>query len=43
MNPLIAYFLGLVTVLIILVPFWYLAKINSKIQPVYNDIFCSNV
>ncbi len=43
MNPLIAYFLGLITVLLVLVPFWYLAKVNGKISPVYKDLFCSNV
>lgn len=41
MSPLVAYFLGLITILIVLVPFWYLAKINGKIQPVYNSIFCN--
>ncbi len=43
MTPLVAYFLGLITILIILIPFWLLGKSNSKIQPVYKGLFCSNI
>lgn len=43
MSPVVAYFLGLITVLLIIIPFWYLAKVNSKIQPVYEDIFCNSI
>ncbi len=42
MSPIVAYFLGLITVLLIIIPFWYLASINGKINPVYNSIFCNN-
>ncbi len=41
MSPLLAYFLGIFTILIIFVPFWYLAQVNSKVAPTYKSIFCS--
>ncbi len=43
MRSLIAYFLGILTVLIILIPFWYVAKSNTKIKQVYDDVFCNSV
>lgn len=43
MTPIVAYFLGLITILIILIPFWLLAKSNGKIQPVYKGLFCANI
>jgi hypothetical protein len=43
MSPLVAYFLGVITMLVVIIPFWYLAKVNSKIQPVYKDVFCGSV
>ena len=43
MRSLIAYFLGILTVLIILIPFWYVAKSNTKIKQVYKDVFCNSI
>jgi hypothetical protein len=43
MTPVIAYFLGIITVIVIIVPFWYIASVNAKIGPVYSDIFCNNI
>lgn len=43
MSPLLAYFLGFFTVLVIFIPFWYLAKVNKKVEPTYQSIFCSTV
>ena len=43
MSSLIAYFLGILTILVIIVPFWYLAKVNKRIEPVYKNVFCKNI
>jgi hypothetical protein len=43
MAPLVAFFLGILLVLVILIPFWYVATVNSKIGPVYKSIFCQNI
>lgn len=43
MSPLLGYFLGIFTVIIIFVPFWYLAKVNKKIEPTYKSFFCSSI
>lgn len=43
MSPLVAYFLGIITVLIILIPFWYLARVNQKISTTYKNIFCDSL
>jgi hypothetical protein len=42
MSPLLAYFLGLFTVFVIFLPFWYLARVNNRIAPTYKNIFCSS-
>ena len=41
MSSLIAFFLGILVVLIIFIPFWYLGRSNASIQPIYESIFCS--
>lgn len=43
MSPLVAYFLGIITILIILIPFWYLARVNQKISTTYKNIFCNSL
>ncbi len=43
MAPLVAFFLGILVVLVILIPFWYVATVNSKVGPVYKSIFCQNI
>lgn len=43
MSSLVAFFLGIVTIIIIFVPFWYLATVSSKVKPIYAEIFCNNI
>jgi hypothetical protein len=40
MSPLAAYFLGILTVLVIFIPFWYLGQKNKKIEQVYKKYIC---
>ena len=40
MSPLLGYFLGILTVLIIFIPFWYLGRNNAKIESIYKQYFC---
>jgi hypothetical protein len=40
MSPLAGYFLGILTVLIIFIPFWYLGQKNKKIEEVYKKYIC---
>jgi hypothetical protein len=42
MSSLIAFFLGILVVLVIFIPFWYLGRSNATIKPVYESIFCSS-
>jgi hypothetical protein len=42
MSPLVSYFLGILTVLVIFLPFWYLGRTNNKIGTVYKKYFCNN-
>ncbi len=42
MSPLVGYFLGILTVLVIFLPFWYLGRTNNKIGTVYKKYFCNN-
>ena len=43
MAPLAAFFLGILLVAVILVPFWYIATVNSEVGSVYKNIFCNNI
>ncbi len=43
MASILAYFLGIITVLIIFISFWLLAKKSSKVRQVYGDIFCNSI
>ncbi len=42
MSPLLAYFLGILTLVVIFLPFWYLGRTNNKISQVYKDFFCTS-
>ena len=43
MSPLIAYFLGILTILVIFLPFWLAALYNSSAAEAYEQIFCSDL
>lgn len=43
MSIIIAYLLGILTVLIIIVPMWYMSKQDANIGSIVHDIFCTNV
>jgi len=43
MSIIIAYLLGILTVLIIIIPMWYMSKQDSNIGTIVNDIFCHNI
>lgn len=43
MSPYLAYFLGLITLIVIFLPFWLLAQNNLEVAKIYNNIFCSQL
>lgn len=43
MSPYAAYFLGLVTFLVILIPWMLLAQNSSAVASTYSPVFCSNL
>ena len=43
MSPLIAYFLGLLTFLVIFLPFWALALVNSSVGQAFDQLFCTDL
>lgn len=43
MNPFLAYFLGLFTIIFILVIFWILATLNPEINQVYKGSICNSI
>jgi hypothetical protein len=43
MAAILAFFLGLVTILIIFMSFWILSKESSKVRQVYDDVFCNSL
>lgn len=40
MSPYLAYFIGLLTVIIIILLFAFLARASRPVREVYNSIFC---
>lgn len=42
MSSLIAFFLGILLILVIFIPFWYLGRENATVKPIYDSIFCSS-
>jgi len=43
MQVYLAYLLGILTALIILIPFYYFAQQSSSVGKVYNNTLCKNV
>jgi hypothetical protein len=43
MAAILAFFLGVVTVIIIFISFWILSRESTKIRQVYDDVFCNSV
>jgi hypothetical protein len=43
MAAILAFFLGIVTVIIIFLSFWILSRESTKIRQVYDDVFCNSV
>jgi len=43
MNPVGAFFLGILVVLIILVPFWFIANINQSVNTTYKNSICYGI
>jgi hypothetical protein len=40
MSPALAYLLGMLTVILIIFPFWFAGTKDDSIGDTYNDIFC---
>ena len=40
MSPYTAYLLGILTIIAIILPFALLARVNSEVRVVYDNIFC---
>jgi len=40
MNPVIAYLLGVLTVILGIIPFWYASTKDESTREVYEEIFC---
>ena len=40
MSPLVGFFLGILTVLVIFLPFWYLSRTNDALGNVYKKYLC---
>ena len=43
MDAFLGYLLGIITVLIILIPFYYFAVNSSSVGKVYNNTLCKNI
>jgi uncharacterized membrane protein len=43
MNNLIAFFLGILLCIILLVSFWYAGILNTKIKSAYKNSVCYNI
>jgi hypothetical protein len=40
MDSIVAFFLGLLTMLLILLPFWYIASFDTTIKTSYANTIC---
>lgn len=40
---LLSYFFGILTVFIIIIPFWFVSTINRNVNAVYRNTFCYGV
>lgn len=43
MNSVVSYFLGIVTILILLFVFWYIASINGFFNKYYKESICYKI
>ena len=43
MSPFIAYILGVLTVFMILIPFWYISTKNTSVSKIYKSSVCWNI
>lgn len=43
MSNYAAYFLGILTVLIILIPFWYIATSSASVREAYENTVCRDI
>lgn len=43
MSPIVAYILGILTVIVILVPFWYFATVSNSINNFYRNSVCYGI
>jgi hypothetical protein len=43
MTPIGAYILGIITMLLLFVPFWYVSTKDTELSKTYKGIFCSNL
>lgn len=43
MNNIIAFFLGMLTILIIIFSFWFIASINKTVAIAYSNSICYNI
>lgn len=43
MTPIGAYILGIITMLLIFVPFWYVSTTDAQVSKTYKSIFCSGL
>ena len=43
MNPYLAYFLGLFTILAVIVAFYAIARTDDSVELFYNKVLCSNI
>ena len=40
MNPIVAYLLGVLTIVLGIVPFWYMSTRDGETGEIYQQIFC---
>ncbi len=43
MDAIIAYILGILTILVIFIPLYFFAQSSASINKAYNNIFCINL
>lgn len=43
MTPIAAFFLGILVILLIIVPWWYVATLNTNAGTLYKNVVCHNL
>jgi hypothetical protein len=43
MSPVAAFFLGILVVFIILIPFWFIANVNQAVNTTYKNSVCYGI